>query len=129
MPLRCRERIVERGVGAAAVEEAVLRRVAVSIGPDDLARVLMPKASVPLCRRIVERGVGAAAVEEAVGSRRCNAEVRPDDLAVVVDANRLRCLGAERIVERGVGAAAVEEAVWDGAAAVQVSTRRSGPRC
>ena len=38
MPLVAK--IIERGVGAAAIEEAVLRAAAVRVVPDDLAQVV-----------------------------------------------------------------------------------------
>jgi hypothetical protein len=83
--------IVEGGVGAAAVEEAVVAGGAVPVIPDDLARVVDAQrkgAGAPghAGQGIIEGGVGATAVEKAVG----------DQVAVLVTPNNL-----PRIVDTG----------------------------
>ena len=61
------QRIVERGVVAAAVKEAVDAAAAVQVIPDDLALVVDALGNgAARAQGIVERGVVAAAVEEAV---------------------------------------------------------------
>src|ERR1700730_18591775 len=107
--------IVDGGVDAAVVEEAVLVVVAVRVIPNDLARAVdafrnsageaewIVKAVGG--KRIVEGGVGAAVgiVEEPVGG--IADEVSPDDQTRAVDAVRLGAVGGQRIAEGGVGAA------------------------
>ena len=108
-------RIVEGGVDAAVVEEAVIVVVTVRVIPNDLARGVdafrnsdaggewIVKAVGG--QGIVEGGVGAAVgiVEEPVGG--IADEVSPDDQTRAVDAVRLGAVGGQRIVEGGVGAA------------------------
>src|SRR5438034_242918 len=108
-------RIVEGGVDAAVVEEAVIVVVTVRVIPNDLAR------GVDACGNSaggggwsveavggeggVEGGVGAvvAIVEEPAGG--IAVEVSADDHTGAVDDVRLGAVGGQRIVEGGVGAA------------------------
>jgi hypothetical protein len=98
------EGIVERGVGAVAVEEAVGDVVAIDEKPDDLSVVVdVQSCGAKRAVGIVERGVGAVAVEKAMRARAQVVIVSPNDLAVVVDAPGYGAIRAEGIVERGVG--------------------------
>jgi hypothetical protein len=86
--------IVEGGVGAVAIEEAVGVAADV-VQADDLATGVDPNClgSVGAAgRRIVEGGVRTVAVEEAVAPA-AGVAVIPDDLTRIVDAHRN---GAER---------------------------------
>ena len=59
------ERIVERGVGAAAIEEAVRRAIAVRVVPDDLPSIVdATRNGARVSRWTVERSVGAGVVKE-----------------------------------------------------------------
>jgi acyl-coenzyme A thioesterase PaaI-like protein len=95
--------IVEGGVSAAAIEEAV-GAAGAPVNPDDLARgVNADRAgAADIGRGIVEGGVSAAAIEKAVGA--AGVAIRPRDLARAVDAVCLGVAGAgQGIVEGGVG--------------------------
>ena len=98
-----RQGIVERGVGAIAVQEAVVIVAAVHVIPDDLARGIDALGGGAIRgQRIVKRGVDAAAVKEAAANVAVAAEqVIPDDLTRVVDAQGTCAVRA--IAERGVG--------------------------
>ena len=105
-------RIVEGGVDAAAVEEAVVPGVGVDVSPDDLARGVDAECKgAASAQGIVEGGVGAAVrvVEEAVAA--VAVLVIPDDLARGVDAVCNGAPGGQGIVNGGVGATAKEEAI------------------
>ena len=52
----------------------------------------------------------------------CAVEIRPDDLAHVVDALRAGAPGSQGIVDRGVGAIAVKEAMRVVAVAVEINS-------
>src|SRR5262249_39086858 len=94
--------IVDGGVGAVAVEEAV---VAAVVKPDDLAHIVDAMClAADGGQGIIDGGVGAVAVEEAVTAT--GGVVPPDDLAIVVD---VLCMGAadlQGIVEAGPSFAA-----------------------
>jgi hypothetical protein len=103
--------IVESGVGAAVVEEAVGAAAVVEIA-DDLARV------VDVCCKgagagdgIVEGGVSevVGVVEEAVIGGVVG--VISDDQLRVIDADRPGAVGGEGILEDGVAAVVVEKAM------------------
>jgi hypothetical protein len=94
--------IVEGGVSAAAIEEAV-GAAGAPVNPDDLARgVNADRAgAADIGRRIVEGDVGAAAIEEAVAA--AGVAIRPRDLARAVDAICLGVAGGgQGIVEGSV---------------------------
>src|SRR5947207_14784342 len=110
--------IVESGVGAAAVKEAMDLDAGVPVPPDHLARVVDARqnSAVGPGQWIVESGVGAAAVEEAVVSE-ARVLVPPDHLAGVVDAGCNRAVAGQGIVDGGGGTAVEETAVPLGAGA------------
>src|SRR5262249_197815 len=85
--------IVERGVGAAAIEEGVGPsggRATVAIIAGDLPRIIDATRIGAVVRRIIERGVHARGIEEAVIRRlrwlRRRIEISPYDLARTIDA-------------------------------------------
>ena len=94
------QRIVERGVSAAAQEEAV-GAAGVRVRSDDLARVVDAVGNGAGGGQRIERGVSAAAEKEAVGA--ADVRVRSDDLARGVDAICNGAVGGQGIVEGGVG--------------------------
>jgi len=103
--------IVEGGVSAAAIEEAVEVVSGIPIIADDLARIVDAKSTGVGARGIVEGCVGSVDIEEAV-SLVAAIEIIPDDLAHPIDAG---CSGGDGggqgIVKGGVGAPGVKEAM------------------
>src|SRR5262249_60985536 len=96
------QRIVERGVSAAAFEKAVCLSVAIVIVPDDLARVVDARCNGAHEARqgIVGGGVSAAASEEAVVGA---SNLISDDVPGVVDAARMGARGGQAEGEAGWG--------------------------
>ena len=104
---RAGQRIVDRGVDAVGVEEAVVA-ARVVVGADDLAHIVDAKRTGGGRRRNVERDIAPVGVEEAVVPVGA-VDVVADDLVRVVDVLRVRPLtvaaggGArEGIVDRRV---------------------------
>src|SRR5262249_30798894 len=90
-------RIIEGGVVATTIEEAV-RAAGVVIATYDLTIVVDAICETAISGRgIVERGPAAAAVKEAVhaagGVHAAGTLIKPDDLAIVVDAIGVDVIG------------------------------------
>ena len=73
----------------------------VVVGPDDLAQVIycFCAGGVPVGQGFIDDGKDAAAQEKAV--RAAGVGVIPDDLACIIDAERLGVLGGQGIFDRG----------------------------
>src|SRR5262249_51835700 len=109
---RAGQGIVDSGVSAAAVKEAVVDDAAVvPVIPDDLAQIVnavgLGEAAAP---GIIEGGVSTTAGEVAVVVAPA-VDVIADRLAGIVDARGIGAIGSQRIAGYcGVGATAEEEA-------------------